>query len=63
MTRDQADLLFQVGAQRYQSGSMILTSNLTFGSSDTTFRRRQPAQSGGARSYRSKGQDFVRNSH
>lgn len=35
MSREQADLLFHVVAQRYQSRSMILTSNLTFGSSDT----------------------------
>jgi IstB-like ATP binding protein len=33
----QANLFFQVIAQRYERGSMILTSNLTFGSSDSAF--------------------------
>src|SRR5579864_1371997 len=37
MSREQADLFFQVVAQRYERGSMILTSNLTFGSWDTAF--------------------------
>jgi len=32
MSREQANLFFQVVAQRYERGSMILTSNLTFGS-------------------------------
>ena len=30
--REQANLFFQVVAKRYERGSMILTSNLTFGS-------------------------------
>ena len=33
----QANLFFQVVAQRYERGSMILTSNLTFGSWDSAF--------------------------
>jgi len=37
MTREQANLFFQVVAQRYERGSMILTSNLTFGSWDSAF--------------------------
>ena len=37
MTREQANLFFQMVAQRYERGSMILTSNLTFGSWDTAF--------------------------
>jgi hypothetical protein len=37
MSREQANLFFQVVAQRYERGSMILTSNLTFGSWDSTF--------------------------
>ena len=37
MSREQADLFFQVVAQRYERGSMILTSNLTFGSWDSAF--------------------------
>ena len=37
MTREQADLFFQIVAQRYQRGSMILTSNLTLGSRDSAF--------------------------
>jgi DNA replication protein DnaC len=32
MSREQANLFFQVVARRYERGSMILTSNLTFGS-------------------------------
>jgi DNA replication protein DnaC len=32
MTREQANLFFQIVAQRYERGSMILSSNLTFGS-------------------------------
>ena len=34
MGREQANLFFQVVAKRYERGSMILTSNLTFGSWD-----------------------------
>ena len=37
MSREQANLFFQVVAQRYERGSMILTWNLTFGSWDTAF--------------------------
>src|SRR3984957_19589529 len=37
MSRVQANLFFQVVAQRYERGSMILTSNLTFGSWDSAF--------------------------
>ena len=37
MSREQANLFFQVVAQHYERGSMILTSNLTFGSWDSTF--------------------------
>jgi DNA replication protein DnaC len=37
MSREQAHLFFQVVTQRYERGSMILTSNLTFGSWDTAF--------------------------
>ena len=33
----RANLFFQVVARRYEHGSMILTSNLTFGSWDTAF--------------------------
>jgi DNA replication protein DnaC len=39
MSREQANLFFQVVAQRYERGSMILTSNLTFGSWDSAFGR------------------------
>jgi len=35
--RDQANLFFQAIAKRYEKGSMILTSNLTFGSWDEVF--------------------------
>ena len=35
--REQANLFFQVVARRYEKGSMILTSNLTFGSWDEAF--------------------------
>ena len=35
--RDQANLFFQVIAKRYEKGSLILTSNLTFGSWDDAF--------------------------
>src|SRR5216684_6721498 len=37
MSREQANLFSQVVAQRYERGSRILTSNLTFGSWDTAF--------------------------
>ena len=37
MSREQANLFFQVVARRYEGGSMILTSNLTFGSWDSAF--------------------------
>ena len=35
--REQANLFFQVAAKRYEKGSMILTSNLAFGSWDEAF--------------------------
>ena len=35
--RDQANLFFQAIAKRYEKGSMILTSNLTFGRWDEAF--------------------------
>lgn len=35
--REQANLFFQVVARRYEKGSMILTSNLAFGSWDEAF--------------------------
>jgi DNA replication protein DnaC len=37
LAREQANLFFQVVAKRYQKGAMILTSNLTLGSSDQAF--------------------------
>ena len=37
MTRDQANLFFQVIVKRYEKGSLILTSNLSFGQWDETF--------------------------
>ena len=37
MSREQANLFFQVVARRYERGALILTSNLTFGSWDTAF--------------------------
>ena len=37
MDRDQANLLFQIVAKRYETGSLILTSNLPFGQWDQTF--------------------------
>ena len=37
MTRGQANLFFQIVAQRYKRGSMVLTSNLMFGSWDSAF--------------------------
>ena len=35
--REQANLFFQVIARRYEKGSLILTSNLSFGSWDDAF--------------------------
>ena len=35
--KQQADLFFQVIAKRYEQGSIMLTSNLSFGEWDTTF--------------------------
>ena len=35
--RDQANLFFQVVAKRYEKGSVVVTSNLTFGSWDQAF--------------------------
>lgn len=37
MGREEANLFFQVIAKRYERGSLILTSNLTFGSWDQAF--------------------------
>jgi len=37
LTGDQANLFFQVIAKRYESGSVILTSNLSFGEWELTF--------------------------
>ena len=37
MTREQASLFFQIVAQRYERGSLIVTSNLAFGQWDQTF--------------------------
>jgi hypothetical protein len=37
LAREQANLFFQVVARRCEKGAMILTSNLTFGSSDQAF--------------------------
>jgi DNA replication protein DnaC len=37
MNREQANLFFQVIAQRYEKGSVIVTSNLPFGQWDATF--------------------------
>lgn len=37
MTREQANLFFQVIVKRYEKGSIILTSNLSFGQWDETF--------------------------
>lgn len=36
-SREQADLFFQVVAKRYERGSIILTSNLSFGQWEQTF--------------------------
>jgi len=37
MKKDQADMFFQVVAKRYEHGSVILTSNLSFGDWEETF--------------------------
>ena len=37
MTREQANLFFQVIVKRYEKGSVILTSNLSFGQWDEAF--------------------------
>ncbi len=37
LQRNQANLFFQVIAKRYEAGSIILTSNLSFGEWDVTF--------------------------
>jgi DNA replication protein DnaC len=37
MSKEQANLFFQVIAKRYEKGSVILTSNLSFGQWDETF--------------------------
>lgn len=37
MKREQANLFFQVVAKRYEHGSIILSSNLSFGEWDETF--------------------------
>lgn len=39
MTREQANLFFQVIAALYEKGSLIVTSNLPFGQWDTTFAK------------------------
>jgi DNA replication protein DnaC len=42
LSRNQANLFFQVVAERYERGSMILTSNLNFGQWDETFAGNTP---------------------
>lgn len=37
MSREQANLFFQVIAKRYEKGSLIVTSNLAFGQWDSAF--------------------------
>lgn len=37
LKKDQADLFFQVVAKRYEQGSVVLTSNLSFGDWEQTF--------------------------
>ncbi len=37
MSREQANLFFQIVARRYEKGSIVLTSNLTFGGWDQAF--------------------------
>jgi IstB-like ATP binding protein len=49
--REQANLFFQVVANRYEKGSMILTSNLAFGSWDEGIRRRRRSDRRHARPY------------
>ena len=44
LAREQAKLFFQLVAKRYEKGTMILTSNLTFGSWDQA----SPARGSGA---------------
>ena len=44
LSREQANLFFQIVERRYERGAMILTSNLTFGSWDSgslSFRSRR----------------------
>jgi hypothetical protein len=40
--REQANLFFQVVAKSYEKGSLILTSNLTFGTGSSLRRRCHP---------------------
>ncbi len=37
MSREQANLFFQIITRRYERGAMIVTPNLTFGSWDSAF--------------------------
>ena len=37
LSREQANLFFQIVERRYERGAMMLTSNLTFGSWDSAF--------------------------
>ena len=37
MSREQANLFFQIVERRYERGAMILASNLTFGGWDSAF--------------------------
>ena len=37
LTRDHANLMFQVVSRRYEKGAIVLTSNLTFGAWDQAF--------------------------
>lgn len=37
LKKDQSDLFFQVVAKRYEQGSVVLTSNLSFGDWEQTF--------------------------
>ena len=37
LKKEQADLFFHVAARRYEQGSMILTSNLSFGEWEDSF--------------------------
>ena len=45
MTKEQANLFFQVIANRYEKGSVILTSNLSFGQWDEAFAGNVPLTS------------------